>query len=81
MPGGIHFSAWDGPGMPGGNQRRKPKPYIPPPQSTSPSTRRRISRSEGDFLTDQDGNIIAQLPDSRSPVVERYVVEPEETDG
>jgi hypothetical protein len=58
--------------------RREPRPYVPPAEPTSARTRRRISTSDGDFIVDADGNVIEQVPDSRSPVYEYMSSPPEE---
>jgi hypothetical protein len=52
---------------------RRPRPWTPPPEPPSASTRRRISTSDGTYAADSEGNFLHWLPDSGSPAYERIV--------
>jgi hypothetical protein len=45
--------------------------WLPEPQLPTSGMRRRVSTSEGDFALDVEGNVLGQLPDTRSPLCER----------
>jgi hypothetical protein len=63
--------------------------WLPEPQLPTSGMRRRVSTSSGDFALDVEGNVLAQLPDSASPLHERISargaeedeVEPVEEEG